>query len=546
MTDPPPVPTPRQEYLANLGLQDILVLAPAGCGKTEALAMRARTVCERGDVRSPRKVLALTFSNKARSNLAARMRAMVGPGWRERVAVSNFHGLAARVLMAHGEQIGVNEVPFPEKAWLNRTKKELGITWRNSDDFEAALWQAKRDPVGDDEVMERLSAYGNAAAVAYEERLREEARLDYDDLIRHAARLLAIPEVRGLYQTHFGLVIVDEVQDLTLIQLGIVQAVGVDRVTYAGDPAQGIYSFAGAEPDVVFAAIRARATEIVEFDESYRSSRAVLVAVNVLARELGTTQLSRAEPYPWADDGHVILLKRDTNEEEAAALMPMLQSILDEDGEASIGIVVRRQARLQTLKDAFDAAGLSYENWSAPTHVPRVAALLKQFAREAENTPGDANEQLAALEAACLAQLDPSDVLGLDEVSAACEDLRVLTEGGLSVEEAVATCRQTPSPDDPVSPGVHVLTGHVGKGQQFDWVVVLGLEDGHVPDFHAVNSGVPAEMEEELRVLHVMVARARYGLVLTRSATSKTQYGPRRADDSRWLEMLEAVVTRSV
>jgi DNA helicase II / ATP-dependent DNA helicase PcrA len=402
------------------------------------------------------------------------------------VTVTNFHGFAGRLLRAHGEQIGLQcDVTFPEKAWLARTKAELGIGWANSDAFDITLRQAKRDAVSDDVVMDRLVASGHAAAIAFEERLRKESRLDHDDLLRHAARLLAIPKVRRLYLAHFGMVMVDEVQDLTLMQLGIVEAVGADRVTYAGDPAQGIYSFAGAEPDAVFAAIRAREPKVVEFDESYRSSPAVLAAVNVLAAELGTTQLRCANPERWPDNGHVAILKRNSPGDEAAALVRIVRSILDRYEDAAVGIVVRRQTRLQALKTALEAAGQTFEDWGAPTHVPKVVELLKQFVRVAASGGADPGEQLAVLEDNCRSQLEESDAAGLDEVSAACEDLRALVAGGMSVEDAVATCRQAPSTDKPVVPGVHLLTGHIGKGQEFDWVIVAGLEDGHVPDFRA-------------------------------------------------------------
>jgi DNA helicase-2/ATP-dependent DNA helicase PcrA len=339
---------------------------------------------------------------------------------------------------------------------------------------------------------------------------------------------------------------VDEVQDLTTVQFGIAQAVGSNRITYAGDRAQGIYSFAGAEPDAVFEAILSGDPEIVELDESYRSSPAVLDAVNVLAAELGSTRLRCGDPGQFPDRGRVVMVKRDTPEQEATALLPILKPILAQDEGASIGVIVRRSSRGDVLREALREADLPHEDWSVPTHVPKVAALLRRFVREAVSSGGDPGDQLAILESLCRDRLEPSDAPGLDEVSLACEDLRGLVGGGLSVEDAVASCRQAPPSDAAVAPGLHVLNGHLGKGQEFDWVVVLGLEDGHIPDFRAANSGAAAEIQEELRVLHVIVSRARYGLVLTRSAASKTRSGYRSAADSRWLPALEAVVTSSV
>ncbi|WP_345311840.1 3'-5' exonuclease, partial [Kocuria gwangalliensis] len=64
--------------------------------------------------------------------------------------------------------------------------------------------------------------------------------------------------------------------------------------------------------------------------------------------------------------------------------------------------------------------------------------------------------------------------------------------------------------------GVHLLSGHAGKGQQFDWVIVVGLEDGNVPFFEAKSEEA---LLEEARVLSVMMSRARHGLVVSHAAT---------------------------
>jgi len=71
-------------------------------------------------------------------------------------------------------------------------------------------------------------------------------------------------------------------------------------------------------------------------------------------------------------------------------------------------------------------------------------------------------------------------------------------------------------------PGLHLLTGHVGKGQQFDWVIVIGLEEGCLPDYRAATA---AQLAEEASVLSVMKSRARHGLVLSFARAVPDQYG---------------------
>ena len=537
-----PQPNPQQERLAGLPVGNVLVIAPAGCGKTEALAGRARAVLVRREVVAPQKILALTFSNKARDNLASRMRSVAGAGWRQRISVTNFHGLAARVMRAHGGVLGIpSEVLLPEDPWRQRQRRQLGIDYRNGDAFDAALHDAKCARYDDNEVMERLLATGNEAAIAYEERLREEGRLDYDDLIRHAARLLEIPEISRLYQAHFGMVMVDEVQDLSLLQYDMVRAAGGDRVTYAGDPAQGIYSFAGADPGGVFERIRDLGPEIVEFDQSYRSAPAVLRVVNALAAQMGVTQLACGDPGRWPDDGHVLSLERNDTDEEAAALLQLIQQILEDPGK-TIGVVARRGARANSLRRAAEGAGVPFEDWSVPTHVPAVVDLLKRTFREAATGGGSDDDVLDTLERLCRGLLDPADADTIDELASACDVLRGMVAEGIALENAIASCHASPSPGAAVAPGLHLLTGHKGKGQEFDWVFVVGLEDGHVPDFRNVTDEA---LDEELRVLHVMVSRARHGVGITYSRLTWTRAGWRQTEPSPWLDLLRGAATRA-
>jgi DNA helicase-2/ATP-dependent DNA helicase PcrA len=96
--------------------------------------------------------------------------------------------------------------------------------------------------------------------------------------------------------------------------------------------------------------------------------------------------------------------------------------------------------------------------------------------------------------------------------------------------------------DSPVGPGVHLLNAHIGKGQEFDWVMVMGMEDGVVPDFRATDERA---QEEELRTLHVMLSRAKFGLAITAANMQFTQYGLRTAELSPWWKEISATATES-
>ena len=90
-----------------------------------------------------------------------------------------------------------------------------------------------------------------------------------------------------------------------------------------------------------------------------------------------------------------------------------------------------------------------------------------------------------------------------------------------------------------VQPGAHLLSAHKGKGHQFDWVIVLGLEKGHLPGRQANTADA---LREEEQVLLVMLSRARHGVVATRRSFAPGPEGqPWQQRPSRWWPLLESI-----
>ena len=520
-------------------VEPILLLAPPGCGKTEALALRAAGLVAGGHVPPPRRVLALTFSNKARDNLGDRLRTRLG---RRRAAatvtVQNFHGFSARVVCGHGHLIGIgHDVVMPDRRWAKTELDSLSSDRNEKTEALNTIREAKQQAVTDADVAATIAGSGNALAIELERRRLEENRLDFDDLLRCAVQLLEIDGVRRLYRAHFAAVLVDEMQDMTVRQLDLALSLGPERLTLAGDAAQGIYTFAGAAPDAVAARFEMEDPTVLLLTENYRSAPAVLELVSAMARSIGGEEVSCADEGAWDERGEVRVLRYANTQEEAAAILDAVATLLERDPSLSIGVVARSHFRKQWVEDAAATRGYDFQCWDRAVDTPAVRGVLQRCAKRIAD--GRSTEALPQLTEMCLAECPADDVDLRDGILDALDLVGELCESGSSLENVMGTLSVRSI--EAVSPGLHFLNAHVGKGQQFDWVVVLGMEAGSIPSYLAKTD---AEKQEELRVLHVMCSRARRGLLFTVARDVRSD--PDREwlrNESPWLKRIQDFTT---
>ena len=525
----------EQHAAATSEKDHLLIVAPPGCGKTEVLAHRA---AHQIDLLKPnQRVLALTFTKRARANLEERLRSVLGQTQaRRQVVVRNFHGFATQVVLAHGRTIGLrmDDLGMPKTSTMRRAMEAAGGGGAMYD-AERLLAEIKRAPLSDAEVLEAIDQRQrsqSARLAAKVERSRQEAnQLHYDDLLRHAQRLLRIPAVARLYQAHFGAVLVDEFQDLSLQQFDISILSCTDRRTFAGDPHQGIYSWAGAEPAEVQAEVRRTCGDPIMLRESYRSSPMILETVNSISEQVDPgSGLVSAKPEKWPDGGCSAALVLQDWAAEAALAVRLATSIHDAAPEASIGIIARAGWRRNYIDRAFDEqTSVPVRRWDLAIEDPATVALIQATVSGLPRGATVSDARLAVLDA-----LDPADVDARELIDDAFKALG--QSGATTARAAIRSIRQT-DPKQVVGPGVHLLNAHTGKGQQFDWTFVIGLEEGHLPGWR--NSCDDA-LDEEQRVLLVMLSRARHGLIVTRARMSDGQYGMRSVDESRWWSAIKA------
>ena len=514
---------------------NLLIVAPPGCGKTELLALRAVELIPR--LAPNQRILALTFTNRAKANLGERMQRLLGrERFRRYVSVHNFHGHAAELVLAHGRTLGlpVSDLKMPTTKTLRKALARISNDAASQRSAAEVLATTKRGPLSDEEVLAALSGPGNELAKQVELDRIVANELHYEDLLRHAQRLLAIDEVANLYHKHYGAVLVDEFQDLSPQQLAIALATCMTSRTFVGDPLQGIYSWAGAEPIKVEAELRAICGDPISLTVSYRSSPDVLAMLNGVSGRLGAAPLKAAKPEDWQGGGASSALAFPTKSDEASFIAGLSAQIVKSDPTASVGIIARSGWRRGEIDKALAALpDIPCRRWDLAIEDP---AILDRIRTAVSGMPRgisfeDARERVIAL-------IDPSDVDTIEQIEDAFEHLQAGAPTG-SVRAALQQFRVRRD-DAPIEPGVHLLNAHTGKGQQFDWVFIPGLEEGHLPDRRSSQGEALAEEE---RVLLVMLSRAKRGVVATHAQRLTGKFGLYASTPSRWWEGLAATAT---
>lgn len=519
----------EQLYAATSDREHLLIIAPPGCGKTEVLAHRA---AHQISVLEPnQRVLALTFTKRARSNLEERLRSVVGQAQaHRRIVVRNFHGFATQVVLSHGRTIGLDmdNLKLPK---TNTVRKAMEAAGGGSKMYEAErlLSEIKRSPLSDTEVLTAIQQRGagwvGQLAEKVERARQEMHQLHYDDVLRHAQRLLRIPAVARLYQSHFGAVLVDEFQDLSMQQLDLALLSCISRRTFAGDPLQGIYSWAGADPIKVETEVRATCGEAIRLRESYRSSPKVLETVNSVSEQVDPgSSLVSAQPEQWPSGGCSAAIVFQDRASEATWLKRLSGEILSHDPTASVGIIARAGWRREDIDRSFaEGTDFPVRRWDLAIDEPEIVTLIQSTVATLPRGASISAARFAVLDA-----VDPADISTRELVDDAFDTLE--QSDATTARGAVKSIRVS-DPKETIGPGVHLLNAHTGKGQQFDWVFVIGLEEGHLPGKRNAQGDALAE---EQRVLLVMLSRARHGLVVTRTHMQDGRYGQYLATPSRW------------
>jgi DNA helicase II / ATP-dependent DNA helicase PcrA len=529
---------PEQRQVAEALRGPVRVLAGAGTGKTRAITHRiAHGVAE--GVYAPTEVLAVTFTTRAAGEMRGRLRSLGAPG----VQARTFHSAALRQLRWFwpttygGELPTLTESKLPLLAAAARRLRIQADRTLLRDLASEVEW-AKVSNVGPDDYPAVAETRGRAVAGhdletvgrlfgAYEEVKRAQARMDMEDILLLTAGMLAEEErVAAQVRAQYRWFVVDEFQDVSPLQSALLDLWlgGRDELCVVGDPAQTIYSFAGADASYLrdFPRKFVGATSI-ELVRNYRSTPEVVAAANaVLAgSDSGAVRL-RAQRGP----GPEVRFSPATDEvAEASAVAAAVAALTATGTPASeIAVLFRINAQSEAFEETLATRGIPYVVRGAARFFerPEVRQAVTLLRGAAHQDPGDAGSLVETVRATLAGMgWGPEAPGSRGQARDRWESLHALVSlAEESVGEGLAGFvadldRRAAEQHAPAADGVTLATLHTAKGLEWDAVFLVGMQDGTMPISHA---STPDEIEEERRLLYVGMTRARRHLQISWAA----------------------------
>lgn len=454
----PPDINDAQWRAVNHPAEHLLIVAGPGTGKTHTLTRRiARNA---GDLPPGRKILAVTFTNKAAGEMKDRLAALV-PARLNNIFTGTFHQFCLAVLRDHAAEFnGGKQVSVAPEDALQRYIRSLN---ESRDAAEAIIrWKAVS-----------LDRECPGPVARYNAWLRERSWLDFDDILRETLFLLIDrPDIRRETRSLYTQIFVDEYQDINPVQHALLRTIAGpgNRLTAIGDPNQAVYGFRGADVGY-FESFEDDfpGAERCFLEENYRSAAGLLAASGqVIAGSRFTVPPLTAKIIR---QGRLTVHAAPTDKAEAEYVVHQIEklvggtSLFSQDsgrvgaedlGEMTFGdiaVLYRLRAQARPLKEALDRSGIPYH------------------------------------------------VSGKEEMSSA-EDRTDIPSGGI-VEPEVEPEKVT------------LMTLHAAKGLEFPVVFVVGCEENLLP-LNILN--MAADEEEERRLFYVGMTRAGERLFLVRAA----------------------------
>jgi DNA helicase-2/ATP-dependent DNA helicase PcrA len=520
----------RTVALATRG--PVCVIAGAGTGKTRAITHRIAYAAAIGTM-EPSKVLALTFTARAAGEMRTRLRSLGVPT----VAARTVHSAALKQLIyfwptvfgGRTPDLMNSKTPFLTEA-VNRADLtgEIRITSRETmRDIATEIEWAKVSQVAPIDYLDQVNArqmkprvkaeHIAAIYVAYESLKKQELAIDFEDvLLLTSAMLEEERTVRERVQDQYRYFTVDEYQDISPIQQRLINAWLGSRkdICVVGDPAQTIYSFAGATPVFLNTFTqRFPEAEVIRLSTGYRSTPEITFAANALLRNSSMGQ------ELTASNDHGLHPSVDGYKDESAEIAGILTQIttLINEGTApqEIAILARTNSQLKGVERAMNSKGLPYQVRSTERFFERqdVRDFLKQV-RQASVLPTEGATWIDELRTIAQPYLTGESIDGIAALLHLGRELD--SDDGFTPKTLRGFLREVEDRvtqnNPPTMPVVTLATLHAAKGLEWERVFLMGASEGILPLETGSTGTSDAFVAEERRLFYVGMTRAKVDL----------------------------------
>lgn len=545
------------QWAAYESIGNCCVLAGPGSGKTKTLVTKlARVMAE--DVRGPRGVACITFSNEAARELTRRLR-QLGLQQSPRLFVGTVHSFCLlHLLLPFARLAGLN-LPYPLKVV---TETQAASIYKAAAEKLRGIGQ----PIRKDEVdrhrrvnLDRDSKDWTqdqemtGLAEAYEKELRKKGLIDFDDIVHYGQRLVNEHDwVLDVIRAKFPVLAVDEYQDLGAALDRIVRRLtfhGGVRLIAVGDLDQSVYGFTGAKCELLEDLSKLNGIQTIPLTVNYRSGTGIIeVALRALGKDRG---------YKSIDPARTAFVKthlcKDGLHDQGAFAMKVLvpAALAARKGRqlGDIAVLYRNKnigdvAAMQAARAGYpvvridnaapyrkvpltgwieDCATWCAEGWK--TSSPPLRDLLGRWvsfqgalsdvrAREAravltrflwsKRGAGPALDFVQELRSELLASVEASRPELADQFAQVDALQKALQKGEVLDGIGMAELGRR----DGAPKQLNLLTLHSAKGTEYDVVIILGLDQGSFPS-PGWSDNTPERMEEARRLFYVGITRAR-------------------------------------
>jgi DNA helicase-2/ATP-dependent DNA helicase PcrA len=344
---------PEQRAAVEATEGPLLILAGAGSGKTRVITSRIAWLIREKGV-APDAILAMTFTNKAAAEMGERVERLLGHSSLAKPLIATFHSLCVRVLRRDIEALQVGGKGLTrsfaifdendQQGIVKQIMRRMGldtkqltprtvlgrISWAKNHMVDPQdFFLSSKDPNS-----ERIAHIFKA----YQEDLRRNNALDFDDLLTEAVRLLkSSGEVRARYQRRYQYLLVDEYQDTNRPQYELMKLLAGEHknVCAVGDEDQSIYSWRGADiRNILEFEQDFPNAHIVRLEQNYRSTQTILEAAGAVV----ANNLRRKGKRLWTERQGGALIgyyEAPDGENEALFIADRIQKFLREQVNAS-------------------------------------------------------------------------------------------------------------------------------------------------------------------------------------------------------------------